>query len=256
MATERLAPPSYDAIAHLYDVDMARSMPFDDVAFYERVCREANGPVLELGCGNGRVMLDLMARGLDVTGVDPSARMLASLIEKAAARALPVPRICRMDARSLGFRSAFRIVLCPYSLVTYMAGERDAARMLDEARRVVTDGGAIVVDAFVPQPTASHARFKRDYVRSFGRGALMRFKRITPLSPEINRIDRRYDVIDATGRLAERIETSEDIRLFTPDDIVGLLETSGWQIRSTWWNYTSAQPLGDAQFFTAVANAR
>ena len=245
----------YDAIAHLYDVDMARNMPFDDVAFYERVCRESPaGPVLELGCGNGRVTLELAARGFDVVGVDGSTRMLAALVDKAQARALS-PRVCRMDARKLGFARRFGAVLCPYSLVTYMGRGNDAARMLDEAQRVVVDGGSLVIDAFVPRPSEAHARFRRDYVRALGAGALMRSKRITPLGGGMNRIDRRYDVIDATGRLTERVETTEDIRPFTPDEVLGLLETSGWRIRSTWWNYTSAMQLADAQFFTAVAQA-
>jgi len=245
--------PAYDAIAHLYDVDMARNMPFDDIAFYERVCRESPaGPVLELGCGNGRVMLELAARGLDVVGVDGSPRMLAALVDKAKACALS-PRVCRMDARNLGFARCFGAVLCPYSLVTYMGQGNDAARMLDEARRVIVAGGNVVIDAFVPMPSAAQAHFKQDYVRTFGAGALMRFKRITPIGDGMNRIDRRYDMIDATGGLVERVETSEDIRPFTPDEVLGLLETSGWRVRSTWWNYTSAAPLADAQFFTAVA---
>ena len=83
----------------------------------------------------------------------------------------------------------------------------------------------------------------------------MRFKRITPLSPTTNRIDRRYEVVDAHGRLAERIETSEVIRPFAPDELLALLVESGWSTRSTWWNYASAAPLADAQFFTVVATA-
>ncbi|MEO5764389.1 MAG: class I SAM-dependent methyltransferase [Casimicrobiaceae bacterium] len=253
------APPSrpaYDAIAHLYDVDMARNMPFDDVALYERLCRETPGPVLELGCGNGRILLELAARGLDVTGVDASTRMLAALVDKAAARALAWPRVCRMDARRLGFARGFAVVLCPYSLITYMTGENDAARLLDEVRRVTVDGGTVVVDAFVPRAGAGTARFRRDYVRVFGDGALMRFKRITPLSGGMNRIDRRYEVTDAAGRVTERIESSEDIRPLAPDDVLGLLEASGWRVSSTWWNYAASTPLADAQFFTAVASAR
>ena len=45
--TDAGAPrPGYDAIAHLYDVDMARNMPFDDVSLYERICSAGAGPVL------------------------------------------------------------------------------------------------------------------------------------------------------------------------------------------------------------------
>ena len=53
MGAERYAPPAYDRIAHLYDVDMAQNMRFDDVAFYARLCAAHGARVLELGCGDG-----------------------------------------------------------------------------------------------------------------------------------------------------------------------------------------------------------
>lgn len=248
--------PAYDAIAHLYDVDMARNMPFDDVALYARVCRASPGAVLELGCGNGRVLLDLMARGIDVTGVDSSAGMLAALREKAAVRALPSPRACRMDVRRLGFRPTFAVVLCPYSLVTYMTDETDAVRMLSEAKRVLAPGGVIVVDAFVPKPVAGWGgEFAQDYVRPFGDGMLVRSKRITALAPRINRIERRYDVFAAGGAVVERIETAEQIREFAPADVLALLDACRLRLRWLWWNYTSPTAPDDARFFTAVATA-
>src|SRR4051794_25151304 len=116
------AAANYDRIAHLYDVDMAQNMRFPDVDFYARVSEAQGGRVLELGCGNGRVQLALAARGIDIVGIDQSQRMLADLLRKAAARAVDV-RICAMDARRLGFRALFDVVLCPYSLVTYMTEE-------------------------------------------------------------------------------------------------------------------------------------
>ena len=61
---------SYDSIAHLYDTDMARNMPFDDVALYADVAQRAGGGVLEVGCGNGRILIELVARGIDAIGVD------------------------------------------------------------------------------------------------------------------------------------------------------------------------------------------
>ena len=45
--------------------------------------------------------------------------MLAELDHKALARGLAATA-CLMDARALGFAAAFRLVLCPYSLITYM----------------------------------------------------------------------------------------------------------------------------------------
>jgi 2-polyprenyl-3-methyl-5-hydroxy-6-metoxy-1,4-benzoquinol methylase len=60
-----------------YDAFYSSSLPniAGDVAFYERVAREAGGPVLELACGTGRIALPLAKAGLHVTGVDQSEAM-------------------------------------------------------------------------------------------------------------------------------------------------------------------------------------
>ena len=79
---------NYDRIARFYDVDMAQNMPFDDVGFYVRLCEPLRGPVLELGCGNGRILLELARHGIDAIGIDASAGMLAELRRKAALRSL------------------------------------------------------------------------------------------------------------------------------------------------------------------------
>src|SRR5438105_6341977 len=145
MAPENHAGPAYDSIADLYDADMAQNMRFDDVGFYHRLCAKHGGHILELGCGNGRILRELASRQLDIVGVDRSQKMLAALVSKATARGLPV-RACVMDVRQLGFRKKhFDVVLCPYSLVTYMTAEDDAKRMLDEIKGVLAPGGIVVV---------------------------------------------------------------------------------------------------------------
>lgn len=244
--------PAYDRIAHLYDVDMAQNMPFDDGGFYARACRAHGGRVLELGCGNGRVLLELIKGGIDVIGVDGSAGMLRELARKAAAQAV-APAVCQMDVRRLGFRPAFDVVLCPYSLVTYMTAAGDAAQMLREATNVLRSGGRVVVDAFVPRPVSGRSDFAQDYVRPFESGTLVRSKRITVLTPRINRIERRYDIRAADGTLADRIDTCEEIRVFAPGDVLALLVDCGLRAHETWWNYASPAPLAGAQFFTAIA---
>src|SRR3982750_890071 len=96
-AGPRLMASTYDRIARFYDVDMAQNMRFDDVAFYAHQCARANGRVLALGCGNGRILLPLLERGIDVVGLDASAPMLVELRRKAAKRALSA-RVVRADA--------------------------------------------------------------------------------------------------------------------------------------------------------------
>ncbi len=247
---------AYDRIAHLYDVDMARNMPFDDVGLYALVCREEGGRTLELGCGNGRVLLELIGRGIDAIGVDSSPRMLEHLHAKARARGASVD-VCRMDARKLAFgRGIFQVVLCPYSLVTYMTGANDVDLLLGEISRVLRPGGVAVLDAFVPRPLSQRRRYVSDYSRPFRGATLTRSKRISTIEPGVNRIERRYEVAAADGSVIERVRTSEDIREFTADELRARLKARGFEVEQTWWDYGRAmQPVANAQFFTLLARS-
>ena len=243
---------NYDRIARFYDVDMARNMPFDDVAFYAGVCRHRGGRALELGCGNGRILLALLARGVDAVGVDSSAAMLALLAGKAAARGLPAP-IARMDVRALALRPGFAVILCPYSLITTLAADDDLDGLLAAARGLLAPGGAFVVDAFVPQPVPAAAGWQPDYRRPFGDGALARWKRIVPLSPRRNRIERRYHVLGRDGTLQDEVEIAEEIRPFAPAELEARLVAAGYAIEGAAWDYAPGPGGPRSRFVTYTA---
>jgi SAM-dependent methyltransferase len=65
----------YDQIAHYYDLTHADLT--EDIDFILDLARQSNGPILELGCGSGRLLLPLARAGFTVTGVDNSMAMLA-----------------------------------------------------------------------------------------------------------------------------------------------------------------------------------
>src|SRR5688572_4868126 len=68
-------PDSYAPIADLYDhVGLYRARP--DVEYYVEVARAEGGPVLELGCGSGRVLIPTARAGIEVVGIDASESML------------------------------------------------------------------------------------------------------------------------------------------------------------------------------------
>jgi SAM-dependent methyltransferase len=243
---------TYDRIARFYDVDMARNMPFDDVAFYAELCTHTPGPVLELGCGNGRILLELLRRGIDATGVDASGAMLDALRKKAAAQGLATRAIC-MDVRNLALRPGFNLVLCPYSLITYMVADDDVARFLANARRLLAPGGLLVIDAFVPRPLRAEGEFTLDYERPFGDATLTRWKRMRALDADRNRIERRYRLTAPDGTAIEEIDVAETIRPFTPAELRSAVTAAGMTPVREWWNYRATAALAEAQFFTLAA---
>ena len=243
---------SYDRIAEIYDVDMARNMAFDDVGFYVARCK-AHARVLELGCGNGRILLELATRGHAAVGVDASQHMLRMLLRKAASRGMAAPPVCRMDVRALGFGRAFDVVLCPYSLATYLLTDVDFGRMAAGVRDCLTAPGRFIVDAFVPKPVTSLSEFTLDYRRAMPEGELVRWKRISTLDAERNRIERRYERHDHDGALLETIDMVEELRPLSPDKLRSLVEASGFAIEQEWWNYGATADGSAAQFFTLAA---
>ena len=76
----------YDSfIADYYDESPVVQKRLEDVAFYRDAARDHGDPILELGCGTGRVTMALAEEGKRVTGLDLSERMLERAVKKRAA---------------------------------------------------------------------------------------------------------------------------------------------------------------------------
>src|SRR5260370_41987261 len=76
----------YDSfIANYYDESPVGKGRTQDVPFYRDAAREFGDPVLELGCGTGRITMALAEAGTRITGLDLSERMLERAVKKRAA---------------------------------------------------------------------------------------------------------------------------------------------------------------------------
>ena len=243
---------SYDAIADVYATDMGQSMPFDDVGCYRALAQAHGGCTLELGCGTGRILLELLAAGVDACGADRSLPMLKRLCRDAAARGL-TPRVVQMDLRALALRATIDVILLPYSLITYILDRDVAATMLTQLRTLLARDGVLVLDAFVPQPVASFADFRLDYRRPHGEGTLERHKRITANSDGTNRIERRYRLYTgAAPTPRDEFHTDETIRPYAPAELSVLAAAAGLQVDKWIYDYGTRAQCEGARFATAV----
>ena len=247
---------SYDRIARFYDVDMAQNMRFDDVAYYVHQCSRQTGRALEVGCGNGRILLPLLRAGADTYGIDASASMLRELARKSQSAKLPM-RGARADARRLPFaRATFGCVLLPYSLVTYILADDELSAFLRGVHDALVPDGLVVLDAFVPRPIQVQAAFTRDYERAFGAFTLARAKRITQLADGTNRIERRYELVSFAGDLVETVDATEVIRPRAPDALRAALADAGFHNIAEAWDYGTRPHADGAQFVTLTGRKR
>lgn len=242
---------SYDAIAEVYATDMGRSMPFDDVGWYRELCLARGGRVLELGCGTGRILLELLAAGVDAIGADRSLPMLRRLRRDAAERGIEV-RVAQMDLCQLALAGDFQVILAPYSLITYLTEPEVAVAALTRMRALLARDGRLVLDAFIPQPVESFAEFRLDYRRPHGEQTLERHKRITANADGTNRIERRYRLFAADGTLRDEFHTDETIRPYTPSAIAAHGEAAGLRVESWTFDYGASGAGANFRFATAV----
>jgi ubiquinone/menaquinone biosynthesis C-methylase UbiE len=125
-----------------------------DVAFYERLAREAGGPVLELACGTGRVALPLAEAGLDVTGVDDADAMLAIAQRKAdAAPAALRDRLTLVngDMTALDLGRKFGLVFVAFRSFQLLPTVEQQRQALQAMRRHLRPGGRLALHLFDPR---------------------------------------------------------------------------------------------------------
>jgi ubiquinone/menaquinone biosynthesis C-methylase UbiE len=242
----------WDEYARFYDWENAQTLGRRDVPFWRRLAAGADGRVLELGCGTGRVTIPLLRAGCDVVGVDRSVEML-----KRAAKRARVPnsesritsRFVRADIRALPFRpNTFAAVLAPYGILQSLTRPRDLVRTLSSIARVIRRGGTLAVDV-VPDVPRWREYSGRVTFRGRSRGADVtlvesfrqdRVRRLTTFDERY--VERRGPrVVERRFSLVFRTLTVDGMRRalgragFTVEAVLGDYQGRPWDERADVW---------------------
>ena len=124
-----------------------------DIEFYVGQARDSGGPVLELGCGTGRVLLPTAEAGIAVVGVDRSADMLDVLrgkLTNVAPQTRQRVELVHGDMRDFSLGRRFPLVTIPYRSFLHLLTVDDQRRALACIRRHVASGGRLVLNVFDP----------------------------------------------------------------------------------------------------------
>ena len=140
----------YDAIARLYDPWSAGVV--EDISFYvDEALASAGMPVVELGCGTGRIAIPTALAGVQVIGVDRSAGMLAVCAARAAEAGVGERLELRKgDLRRPPVDERVLLVTCPFRAYLHLESDDDRLGALRAARELLLPGGRLVFDVFRP----------------------------------------------------------------------------------------------------------
>lgn len=233
MIRDPLVPDPYAAIAEVYDLEHGG---YDaDVDLYRSLARVVGDPILELGCGSGRLLVPLAEDGHRLTGLDRSGPML----ERAAAVTAGAGLASRVTLHRGSMTEADAAPGGPFGLVIVAlngllhvesaAGQREVLRA---ARRALDPRGQLVIDVVNPHPEAL-----RGLDRSLGHEGswtLASGERIDKfaarrVAPAEQRIETElwYDRLGEDG-IPRRTATRYGMRYMHRHELELLLELSGY----------------------------
>ncbi len=250
-------PRFYDRCAAYYEGDYEAAGYDLDVPFYVELARESGGPVLELGCGTGRVLVPVARSGIEVVGVDASPGMLERLGRRLAAEPEEVRsrvRIVAGDVRSVripGGSGRFGLVTAPFRVVQHLVARADQRAWLRAvAHHLRRDPpGELVFDVFQPdyEQIADSPTVSVD-VERIEPGTGRRIRRVSRAEhhPESQTFDVGFEwLVEEAAGGSERSERSIEttVRWFTRGELECLLELEGFEVVDFWGDFDRS-PFG------------
>jgi SAM-dependent methyltransferase len=247
---DRPDPASAAALARLYDLDLHDDP--GDLHLYLALADRADGRILELAAGTGRVAIPLAAAGHPVTAVDLDPAMLERARTRATAAGLPPDRVTFVEADLLDLRlpeaGTFAFAFIALNSIMLLAS-RDAQRRAIETLAIhLAPGGIAAIDAWLPDAD--------DLARFDGR-VMLEWPRTDPDSGAIvtkagsAQHDAATNTVDLTaiyedGRQGEpprRWVRHDRLRLISADELTAFAEDAGLRVELIAGGY-DLHPIG------------
>jgi len=125
------------------------SLHSEDLSFWQELAAQSPGPILELGCGAGRVLLALAQAGHPVCGLDNDPDMLAVLHDNLGPELQPRPLVLQADFTQYHLERQFGLILLPCNTFSTLSSEA-RQNVLQCTARHLRPGGLFAVS--MPNP--------------------------------------------------------------------------------------------------------
>ncbi len=249
-----MASELYDSfIADYYDESPIVKGRLQDVMFYSDAAREYGDPILELGCGTGRITMELAEAGKRVTGLDLSERMLERAVKKRAkllVEARERVHLVQGDMTRFDLGEKFRLIIIPFRPFQHLLEVQQQIDCLGCVRKHLAPGGKLVLDVFqtdaerMHDPIHMRESLVTEYKTADGRQVKIS-ERVAAFhrAEQINDVEMIYSVVHPNGR-KERLVFAWPLRYFFRYEIEHLLARCGFQVKALYGNFDRT-PIGN-----------
>jgi len=246
----RMPTSPYDPVPDfgaMYDAMPAYALR-GDAAFYVDEAVRVGGPVLELGCGTGRILLPVARAGVAIAGLDASPAMLARCREKLAAEPDAVRARVSLhqgDVRDFSLGTTFGLVTAPFRIVQHLTTIDDQLRCLACVARHLAPRGRFVFDVFNPSFAAllaDRTEEHEDATTTLADGRAMRRTFRIPRARLIDQVNETELIYYVDG--ARHVQAF-DMRWYLRAELEHLLARAGFDVEVIHGDFDRS-PLADA----------
>jgi len=247
-------------IARFFDAEYADYM--DDLPALQAYAQRTDGPLLELGCGTGRLVIPLARAGYAITGVDLSPAMLAIAHEKrAAANLTERVTLIEGDYAAAALGGPYRFAFCVMNTFLHLLTIEEQVAALRHWRQHLAPRGLLLLDLFHPdhrQLAELDGRLVWDKTwNDPASGAtVMKFVACTgDPARQILHVTMIYDEITPDGAL-RRTVGPYDIRYMGRFEAELLLERAGYVLETVYGGWDLSPFEGNCDRLILVARRR
>ena len=250
----------FDRFARFYDLDYE---PFqEDVAFYLGLAGQTGGPLLELGCGTGRLLLPLARAGYTITGVDLSSRMLEVAQAKLNAAHLQARvTLVEQDIRHLKLGQPFQLAFIAINSFMHLTSLEDQLHALCACHRCLAPGALLVIDVDNPDPRhLLEADGRLELVNQWfdpesGATVLKYMARTLDAAQQLQQVHFIYDEVMADGQMRRTVAPFQARYLHRYEGEL-LLDKAGFTPEQVYGSYDLDPYQSDSQRMIFVARKR
>jgi SAM-dependent methyltransferase len=246
----------FDAFARYYDADYGAVD--DDLPFYYQLAQRTGGPVLEVMCGSGRLLLPLARTGLHLAGLDVSGAMLGLARERLVAAELSERvQLYEADIREHTPSGSFGLAIVAINSFMHLADTADQLAALEHIHAALRPGGLLAIDLFNPEPrvlSEQHDVLVLDKTFTLADGTRVQkfVAQHVDMAAQTSHVTFIYDEIDAEGQV-RRSTLPFSMRWLYRYEMEHLLARAGFALDGVYGSYDLDDYSAESELLLLVA---
>ncbi|HEX9091313.1 MAG TPA: class I SAM-dependent methyltransferase [Anaerolineales bacterium] len=253
-----MSHPDYEyhaMMAQTWDLFRGDTSKWEDRSFYFEFILENGQPVLDVGCGTGRLLLDFMSQGVDIDGVDISPEMLAICRKKAGEMGMS-PRLYENSMESMKLPRRYQTIIVPSSSFQLVLEPANARRAILNLFEHLLAGGSLVMPFMQvwnrSEPSESDWQLTGEKIRPEDGATVRRWSksRYDPTTPLEHTEDRYELILDGKTVASESHVRSPATREYTQGQALELYRMAGFAEISVYKGFTRLPAVAEDPIFT------